>query len=599
MDPYNQDERRLWFDAIETHYKELEPFRVGRTQLIKEYAGPYFGKRSPNFPTYVNLMQQTADAHEMALAANCPRFLIATHYDPLKAFASTYQAAINYLVQEIRIEEVLAECVQDAFFSVGIAKVHRGGKGKRYPLQNGTSMDPGASLVERLSMDDVVWDTGALSWKKVSFVCDRARVPFEMLSDRRRYDPKVVAQLRPSSKYPHGSHERASEIASGRVTDDGEPIPMIDLLNVWIPEDRKVVQWAVDPEYKPIDTDPLWVESWDKIITGPYYMLNLGRVPDNVMGSSPASNLRNLGELTNSLIRKGAEQAESERTINLYRPDVAKEANRARKAGDNEWLASVDPSGFAQLKIGGVNQPTAAFQIGIQSLYDRMSGNVPGKLGLGAQTDTVGQEQMIQAQISRGEAAMRNKVLRFTADIGQCLGNLLWRDATKEIRVSERFSESLTIPHVWRPYEPSNWFDRGWVERRAREGNALDYNFRVEPISMAYEEPQAKAARLRGMVIEMAPLVEAGILRLDGDRLIARLGEYYNDPALGEIFQAQMPGIPAGPVGTGGRMPSHTIRESVRRSVADGPTQENAQQQLAQQMMKNAGQQQQANGSRV
>lgn len=598
MNPRDPEERLKWFDTIEHHRKELEHFRFGRIRLVKEYAGPYFSRRDANMPVYINLMQQTADAHEMALAANCPRFLITSHHRPLKAFARTYQAAINYLVQEIQIEETLAACVKDAFFGIGIAKVHRGGDGKLYRLQNGTAIDPGAPFVERLSLDDVVWDTGATDWRKVSFVCDRARVPFKMLSNP-RYDQKVVAQLRPSSKFEHGSEERTVAIATGHATDADEPTPMIDILNVWIPEDRKVVQWAVDSTYKPINTDPLSVEPWRSSITGPYYMLNLGNVPDNIMASSPASNLRNLAELTNSLIRKGAAQAESERTINFYRGDVAKEANRARTASDNEWLMSTDPSGFSQLKIGGVNQATAAFSLGVLGLFDRMSGNVPGKLGLGAQTDTVGQEKMLQAQISRSEASMRNKVLRFTAQIGRCLGNLLWYDATKEIRVTERFIGQTTIDHIWQPFEPPNWYDRGWVDRRARMGSALDYNFRVEPISMAYEEPQAKAGRLRGLVGELMPLVEAGVLQFDGDRFVAQLSEYYNDPTLGEIFQSQVPGMPAGPVGSGGRMPANTTRTNIRHSVADGPTYENAQNQLAQQMWQGAAQQQQTNGSQV
>ena len=122
--------RKRLFQAIEDSYKDLEPFRCLQRSLIEEYAGDgYGGGKDQKRQIIVNLLNQTVEAYMMALAANRPQVLVSTRHAELKPFAAHFQVGLNNLIEEINLEQTIRRWVLDAFFCLGIVKVHMASSG--------------------------------------------------------------------------------------------------------------------------------------------------------------------------------------------------------------------------------------------------------------------------------------------------------------------------------------------------------------------------------------------------------------------------------------------------------------------------------------
>ena len=577
MNPNDSKDRGSLFSAIKHHYKELAPFRVNRVRLIKDYAGSLYGGMQPGAKTLVNLIKQTADAYTLALASNRPRFLVTAKQTRHEAFGERFATALNNLIQEIHFEETMQDVTLDAFFGLGIVKTYLA-DAPLVEIEDDIWMDPGRPFAGRISFDNFVYDTGVADFRKVQLASDRYRVPYESLRDSDRFDQKVARKLSPSSKQSHDPEsETAQAIAAGNETDKGEIEPMIDLMDVWLPRDRRIVTWACDQKFVGIDTDPLAVqEDWDGPETGCYDVLNLGPVPDNIMPTSPAENLKALSDLLNSLMRKQRNQAKAQKTVNFYQGDNANEARRAKKAVDNEWIRSSNPAGFAQLKLGGVDQVNLAFSMSLMDMFDRMAGNLKAAAGLGPQSGTAAQDSMIMGQVSRAEEGLRYKTNRFAVRVGRAIGFMMFDDPVMTIPGQLKVEG---LPH----YPP---LQNDWVPEE-REGVASDYDLNIEPLSMAFKPAAAQAAELRQTVnemIQLLPIMEQQGVSFDGHEYIRQLAELTAQPRLTQIFKSLAP-MAGGMGGEEGGKPANTTRTYRRENVPTGGTQESRNDTLMRQLL--------------
>ena len=143
MNLNDEVQRDRLFRAIEASYRELEPFRNLVRGLVDEYVCPGYGAQNkPRREMLVSLMNQAVQAYTMTLAANRPRVLVSTPVDELKYFAKHFQLAMNGLIKEIGLEQTIRKAVKDAFFCVGIVKVHMGDSAP-VMLETDLWMDPG------------------------------------------------------------------------------------------------------------------------------------------------------------------------------------------------------------------------------------------------------------------------------------------------------------------------------------------------------------------------------------------------------------------------------------------------------------------------
>lgn len=565
MNLNDEVQRERLFRSMTTSYQGMQPARSLNRALVDEYTGSGYGTQNrPKFETMVNLMNQTVDAYTMGLVANRPRVLLSTPQQHLSYFARQFQLAINNLIEEIGLEFTLKQWVLDAFFSVGIVKIHMGDAGA-VMLENDLRMDPGTPFASNVSLDNWVYDASATNWYQMKFAGDMYRIPHaDLKSDI--YDQAAVRGIMPNSKYDYDP-ERLKAITQGVEVDQDEFEPSLDLCDVWIAREQRVYTFVVKDarnfraEGKPIADMP-----WNGPEFGTYHKLGFNDVPENILPVSPASHLSSMSRLINNIMRKNSKRARSAKRVHTYTAQGAKSAESMKSASDDQFILVNDPNEVGEHQIGGVDPTAQQFVMGVVDLYDRMAGNLTAMMGLGAQADTVGQEQLIHSAVSKKEAQMQYRVVDGARRIIRDLGHMLWHDKLKVIRgqIPVEGANGYFVDATWTPED--------------REGDFFDYNFNIDLFSMPYQSPSQKLQAINTIVTSVyAPMMQ-GIMAQGGQLNFQKLNEIYsefmNEPRMQELLQ--FTNIPANSTpGVQDRntpLPTATTRNYVRRSVSTGGT---------------------------
>jgi hypothetical protein len=561
MDGFDDITRNRLFKAVETSYRNLDPFRQVNAGLVREYAGPGYGQASDvRRDDLINLMKQAVNAYMMTLVPNRPRVMTSTSRPDLEAFSKHFQVAINNLIEEIGFEETLRQWVLDAFFSIGIIKVHLA-ESAMVELEQNLWADPGRPFASNVSIDNFVFDGGVSAWETVRFAGDMYRVPFEDLQSD-IYDQEAVRELTPTSKNAV-SDDRLERISRGAEVDADEFEPHIDLADIWVPRHGKIYTYAVSNRYNfSLMGQPLAVME-DKLGTGPYEILGFDEIPENIMPGSPAADLSGLARLVNNLMRKQARRAKNGKRLHTYDPGEVDTVERAKKAVDDDFIKAHDPKAIGEINLGGVDPQLQAFMLGGMEIFDRQAGNLTAMLGLGAQADTVGQEQLIHSAGSTKTAKMQHKVVSGAVKTIRKLAKLLWQDEVKVIpgRMPIEGAAGYALDATWMPGD--------------REGDFIDYDLNIDVYSMVYQTPGQKSGVLLQLLTQvyapMMPMMMAQGGSINMAELTDLLADMGNIPELRKVFQ-----FSAIPLETPGRgedgppMANNSTRTYVRKNVPGG-----------------------------
>jgi hypothetical protein len=573
------DRNRL-FRAMEWSYRQLEPWRNLVRGLVEEYAGSGYGADSAKVKheILVNLMNQTVDAYTMSLVANRPRIIVTTKNDQLRPFAKQFEVATNNLIQEIELEFTLRQSVLNAFFCLGIIKVYMGNSAA-VQLEEDLWMDPGTPYASSVSLDNWVHDMGVNQYSKIRYAGDWYRLPFSDLQNG-AFDQSVVENLAPTSKHSYDSGDnRLDQISIGSDVDQDEVEPMIDLMDVWIPKERRIYTFPMEPA-RPFSGKfgPIAVMDWDGPEDGPYHLLSFNDVPENIMPTSPASHLSGLARLANSVLRKQSRQAKRQKDVYTYTPAGAEGAKKIQRTDDGQWVEVDDVKEIGVMKMGGVDSGNQAFFLSTVELYDRMAGNLKAMVGLGSQAATLGQEQLIHGAVSKKEAHMQYKVVEHTTSVIRDLGYLLWSDSAKVIpgKIQIPGAQGYAVDATWTPGD--------------REGDFYDYQLGIDVYSMPYQSPAQRAQTLNTLIGQIyAPLSQL-LMQQGGTLDIRKITEIYSEllnipelkeivrfdampPAMGQPGQPPQPGQGQPQRGQSGpSKPPATTRQYIRQNVPTGGT---------------------------
>ena len=576
MNPNDDTQRGRLQKAIETSYRGLEWVRNLKRGLVESYAGSGYGRpNKPRRETVINLPMQTVEAYTMALVANRPRVLV-TARNPARAFfAKKFTAAINTYIEQIGLEFTLRSWVLDAFFGLGVVKLHLADSGL-VQLETDRWMDPGKPFASNVSLDNFVYDLASTRWEQVRFAGDSYKIPFSEL-DHPMFFPDVAQDLVPSKNA--SDDDRVERLSRGETVDDDDLEPMIDLADIWIPRDGMVYTFPVDSQRQfQIKSKPVAAMPWDGTERGPYPILGFNDVPDNIIPTSMAAQLQTLDRLINNLLRKQTRQAMRQKDITTYTPAGKEDAQRVQRTDDGGMIQVNDISQIGQLKMGGIDATNQAFAVSAIQMYDRMAGNLTAMLGLGAQAPTASQEQMIQGKISTKEAAMQYRVLDASSRLIRDLGFMLWHDKAQIIdgRIPLEGADGYSVDGTWRPDD--------------REGSFFDYDLNVDVYSMAYQSPAQRWNTVTQFVTQIyAPLAQqfaaqGGQLNLQN--LTDLAAEMLNAPQLKDCIQFANPLPNDERAAEDSARPASTTRNYTRQSISGGPTPQNAANQQAQQWLK-------------
>lgn len=562
----NDSERRSRLHkAVKSSLQALEPFRKVRKRLVEDYAGSFYTPNSEVPKTLVNLINQTARIYTVALASRNPKVLVSTQPLENVQFARRFEINLNKLIADMCLDETIRDIVLDAFFCIGCGVVTMRDTDTRFhgllESEEDVWLDPGQPWLNRVSLDDLILDVSAKERSKMRYCGHRYRADYEKVMDEPGYSKKAKEQLQATKRQSKDPTGAARDIASGYGSaEDDDLKDMVWLQDIYINEDNTIYTMSVD-----MDAPPLIGREWTGSQAGPYKFLSLGNVPDNVIPASPAVNLKGMHELQNRLHRRMELDSHSHRVVNCFPPGGEDDAEKIRKAERNSWQRINDPKSIAQVEVGGIDQRDMAFATFIQEEYDRFAGNLQAMGGLGPQAATVGQEEIVQGNVSRMEADMRMNVVIFASDCILDLGRLMWEDETLELQSSMLVGPSgINVSANWTPGHRVGKFD--------------DYDFRVEPYSMVFKTPQQHLQEIFQVLHEIAPLwpmFQASGATIDAMALLDEIARLMNKPELKRIITFAIPpemgGGPGGDENTVRQSPV-TSRTTTRKNISTGGT---------------------------
>ncbi len=527
-------------EAVRWSRQRQEPFRRTRLYALKQYVGTHYGEKGAEFRVPVNLMELAVSIYSRQLAARAPRALVTTRVPALRWAVEEFNLALNHVIKEIGLDVHFRRTVMDSLFGLGVMKVGVG------PSVGHSSflVDAGQPFAENVDLDDWVHDMTAKQIDQCLYFGNRYRLPTDAIRESDMFDKGAREAIIPFD-VRHGVNEvgdtRANTMTTGGADHlEGEYVSQTELWDIWLPFENLIVTTAANPDG--LSTTPLRVVEWDGPEQGPYHMLYYNEVPSNSMPLPPAALWTDLHDLGNRVMRKLARQAERQKSVLGYAGTASDDAERIKEAADGEAVRMDDPTKVQQYVYGGIDQPNLAFLLQIKDMFAYFGGNLDSLGGLGPQSETLGQDQLMSAAASQRVADMQDCVGKFAKGVMEALAFHVWHDPSTQYELEKPVagSNKRTAPFIF--------------SDETREGDWLDYNIDVEPFSMTHQTPQMRIAALKDafntFVMPSAQLLQQVGKMPDMDKVLDMLARDSNQPELRELITSSQ-GVGVMPTPTG------------------------------------------------
>jgi hypothetical protein len=576
IDLADDEKRGRLLKAIQQSNQAIEKHRRVRNLMVKHYAGSWYDTTAPQGAEkiLVNLMNQTARIFLVALASNNPAVLVSTPVSENIPFARRFEVNLNKLISDMALSETFRAILLDAFFCIGVGVVMMRDTDTRFhgilESEEDVWLDPGEPWLNRVSLDDLILDMPSRERNKMRFCGHRYRVDYEKVMDEPGYSKEFKAKFKPSSRESIDGTGSTRAIGIDPSEDD-DLKDMGWLQDVWVAENKSIVTMACDQ-----DIPPAIEREWTGSQAGPYKFLSLGDVPDRIIPAAPAINLFGMHLQQNRLHVRMEHDSNAHRIMNVYAPAGAEDAEKMRTGKRNSWHRMNDPNSVKQVEVGGVDQRDMALAVFIQEEYDRFAGNLQAMGGLGPQASTLGQEELIHGELSKNVADMRMAVVNFANETILDLGRLMWNDEMLSLQTSMPVGNSgIEVDSSWQP---------GY-----RMGNFEDYGFRVEEYSMVFKTPEQKLQEMFQVFQQLAPLwpmFQASGAVLDCEAIVDEIARLKNRPEFKRFITFMDPMMMGGGAEeNGATKPAVTSRETVRKNIPTGGTQEARSSAMIQSLM--------------
>jgi hypothetical protein len=416
------------------------------------------------------------------LVSQNPRVLI----DPKRginasrSFARTLELALEHLFDEIELSAyTLRPAVLNSMFSMGITKT--GIMADSQVEIFGYLHDVGQPFCDNIDYDDYVGDFRARNKQEMEIEGNRFCVPMEYVRDSGLF--KNYDNLSYVKEY-NAEQTSPEEIAKKHMVPfehRNELRKKVWLTDLWIPDEGIIV--TIPPEGQ--GNKIMRVVEYDGPEDGPYDLLTYHHFPNSVIPIPPIYNVLNLNNIINRLVTKMNHQASREKKVMLYELSGAEDAETIRNTPDGFTAGVKNVDAFKEVEFGGVAETNFPFVQFLEQQYSIQGGNLYTIGGRESQAETLGQEQMLQANASKQLQDMVLQVHRFTRSITKKLAWYLWSDPYIQIPVIKELGEfKLKVE-----YTPD-----------VREGDFFDYGFDIEPYSMSMMSPETRFQRLMQLV---------------------------------------------------------------------------------------------------
>jgi hypothetical protein len=278
-------------------------------------------------------------------------------------------------------------------------------------------------------------------------------------------------------------------------------------------------------------------------------------------------------------MRKLGRQAVRQKTVVGVRPGGDHDGNVIVTANDGDMVKLEDPNNVAEMNLGGIDSKSLAFVLANKDLFSYFAGNIDTLGGLGQQSETLGQDQLLSASASVRIQKMQKEVTNFTTKALYQIMWYLWYDPNPKQKDVTRTAPGFESVSISVPFNPED-----------REGDFIQYNVKLEPYSMQHQSPEAKLQGIRTIMNEMVPgltpfMQQQGVT-INVQKFMKVVGKLSNISEIDEFFEYATPDLDQ-PVGSSNEVKQapNTTRTNIRKNVSTGGTQQGRSSQLQQALL--------------
>ena len=551
--------------AIRASDTKLKGYLQSRQDILKEYVGSHYGQGGAVEKVPVDLIELAVTIYVFNIVQRNPSAQVTTPFLNRRAKAAKIQQGLEHLLSEIDFEDTMRRCVLGGLFGPGIAKC--GIKPAGEVEIEGVLIDPGQPFCVSVDVSDLIVDPRAREWMRAAFIGDRYTLPYRYVMDSGQF--KNTDRLTPTTpdQQSKESPERLSE--SRGLSSEGELEEEITVADLWLPREGMVLTVPASPSAPEVIIKEI---EWHGPERGPYEFLSYHDVPENVLPLPPVFVLKDLHDVINRMVRKMTRQADRQKSIGAFTSGDEEDATRVKQANDGEIVRLSEFGTYQEMNIGGVSPVNQAYLMWTNDKFNRMAGNLDTLGGLAAQTDTVGQENLLAGQSSARARDMTYRSRRFMKRNLEKLAWYLFYDPLIELPMTKQVpGTNIVVETALTPED--------------MEGEVLEYDFDIVAYSAEDPTPASIVRSLQEFMQGiLMPMLQMGA---GPDALwpIARLYARYmhiSDSDLNDIMVSvgAMPS-PEERTQMGGpsherTMPTQTTRTNIRRSVPTGEAGVNA-----------------------
>lgn len=498
-------------EAIESSCLLLASPRRSRLDAVKQYVGSHYSDNGSLKKVPTNFLELAVTIYSRMLAARTPRALVTTEAIELRPFARDLEIALNQIPKEIKFGETLKRAVLDAFFGFSVVKVGIAPQGKEV-----SGVPYSEPYVDYVELDDYFCDMTAKDWGSIQFEGN------DYWADKEDVKALFGVDLDADEFNAVGPSGEEQAKSVGASTPGTPYMDRVQLRDVYICNTGRVITYALKSMVIIRD------EFFDGPDGSPYVHLGYSKVPGNLLPLPPVMLWLDMHELGNVLFRKLANQADKKKSVAAFGGGNEDDVRALQGANDGDGIRYSGQKPEV-INVGGIDAPTLAFYLQVRDLFSYFSGNLDSLGGLSPQSDTLGQDKLLNEAANARVSAMSEAVVDFAKEIFERLAWYVWTDPVRErtIRKTVRGYEQISITKKWTP--------------ETRDGDFLDYNFSVDVYSMQDNSPSTKVQKF-GQVFErfilpLMPMLQEQGAYIDIEAVCSFLAKHADLPELDEFVK--------------------------------------------------------------
>ena len=339
-------------------------------------------------------------------------------------------------------------------------------------------------------------------------------------------EAREKVQKREHTTFDSEEDEGASGLAHGQSALDEEFVDYVDLWDIWIPSEGKLITYAHEGETILMETTLEGRQGH-----GPFHLLGFNPVLNNIMPLAPVLNWLDLHDLDNRMFTKLGQQASRQKTVTYASPAAAKDAGTIIKSEDGDTIIVANPNGVKEQRWGGPDQQTLGFAGYMRDMTSYVMGNVDSLAGLGQQAGTATQERIIKDSGNQRITAMQGQVVKSVRKIVRDIFWWMWQDPLIQLDMVAKVS-GVEIPTSW-PIQVNEYGE----EVDLRDGLEVDlFAVDIEPYSLQDKPPGQRLTELRMIwQQDIMPLVQAGQAQGNVEKYLQMMSKYGDWPEIEEL----------------------------------------------------------------